>query len=319
MTGVELRQHVLTYFRSRARRFQLDARHLEAERVLNWGGFASYSYRVGDGERSVHAKFATDQADMQRWLTVHERLETDYRAPKVLAWVDLPGTHYGGLVFEHIDGQTWDTSSYPALLHDLRDLLVRLHEDYELADQLGDGSRSYRHCWELRYREQFEEDLKTVRVNRPASVTDARLSWMEQEAQEVLALAAGTNAFEGMTRSPCHWDLWSNNVLVDASGRAWVLDWDSLAAGDTAEDLATLVWPFVHSHGKEWRDIIDGEADGPFEARMDLHLRAITLDYLIDVLADWAECNEPEWLETVRLHKEAQHQQFLEWYLSRWK
>jgi hypothetical protein len=28
---------------------------------------------------------------------------------------------------------------------------------------------------------------------------------------------------------------------------------------------------------------------------MDLHLRAIALDYLIDVLADWADCDVPEW------------------------
>jgi hypothetical protein len=26
----------------------------------------------------------------------------------VLAWLDLPGTPYGGLVFEHIDGDTFD-------------------------------------------------------------------------------------------------------------------------------------------------------------------------------------------------------------------
>jgi hypothetical protein len=43
--------------------------------VLNWGGFVSNSYRVGDGKRSIHAKLATNQAEMRRWLAVHDRLQ----------------------------------------------------------------------------------------------------------------------------------------------------------------------------------------------------------------------------------------------------
>jgi len=83
-----------------------------------------------------------------------------------------------------------------------------------------------------------------------------------------------------------------------------VLDWDGLAVGDAAEDLATLVWPFVHSEGRDWRELIEFDGDGPLAARMDLHVRAITLDYLIDVLADWADCNVPEWRDEVRRRKE---------------
>jgi hypothetical protein len=51
---------------------------------------------------------------------------------------------------------------------------------------------------------------------------------------------------------------------------------------------------------------------------MDLHLRATTLDYVIDVLADWADCDVPEWWEGVRRRKEADHVQYLDWYRSRW-
>jgi hypothetical protein len=130
----------------------------------------------------------------------------------------LPGTPYGGLVFEHIAGHTWDTSRDPGLLQDLRNLLERLHADGQLADQLGDGLRSYRDCWNLRYREQFEEDLKTIAMSRPASVPDFRLSWLEAEVCKVLGLANGNDAFDGMTRSPCHWDLWPNNVMVEDNG-----------------------------------------------------------------------------------------------------
>ncbi len=318
MTGVALQHHVVRYFQAQAGRFQLDAGSVTATRVLNWGGFGSYSYRVGDGTRSVHVKLAADRADLERWLAVHDLLESDYRAPKVLAWVDLPGTSCAGLVFEHIDGHTWDTAAHPGLLHDLRDLLVQLHNDGRLAARLGDGARSYRQCWEVRYREQFEEDLKTVTASRPAFVTDARLSWMERESRQVLALADGNAAFDGATCSPCHWDLWPNNVLVQADGCWWVLDWDSLAVGDEAEDLATLVWPLVHSQGKDWRDLLGGEGDGLYALRMDLHVRAIALDYLIDVLADWAECDVTEWQEDVRGRNEAEHKRYYDWYLSRW-
>ena len=88
--------------------------------------------------------------------------------------------------------------------------------------------------------------------------------------------------------------------------------------GDEAEDLATLVWPFVHATGRDWRDLLGAEGDGHFAARMDLHLRAITLDYLIDVLADWADCDVPEWRDEVRRRKEEEHRRYLDWYLGRW-
>jgi hypothetical protein len=165
----DLQQHLANYFRSEAGRFQLDAGSLNLEREFNDGGFGSHSYRVGDGERSIHVKLATDQREMRRWLAVHDWLDSNYCAPKVLEWADVPGTPYGGLVFEYIDGKTWDTATRPGLVADLRSLLERLHGDGCLAQKLGDGPRGYRHCWEMRYREQFEEDLKPSGTNRAAS------------------------------------------------------------------------------------------------------------------------------------------------------
>ncbi len=76
------------------------------------------------------------------------------------------------------------------------------------------------------------------------------------------------------------------------------------------------MWPFVQATGEDWRDLLGDEGDGPFAARMDLHLRAIALDYLIDVLADWAECDVPEWRDEVQRTEE--HHRYLDWYLGRW-
>jgi hypothetical protein len=81
---------------------------------------------------------------VRRWLSVHDVLEGEYHAPPVPAWVGLPGMPYGGLVFEQIDGDTWDTGGRPGRLRDLSGLLGRLHEDGPLAGRLGDGPRSCR-------------------------------------------------------------------------------------------------------------------------------------------------------------------------------
>jgi hypothetical protein len=85
MTGIDPRELVLAYFRVEAGRFGLDAGSLAARRVLNWGGFVSHSYHLGDGGRSVHAKLATDHDGLRRWLAVHDVLEDAYHAPPVLA------------------------------------------------------------------------------------------------------------------------------------------------------------------------------------------------------------------------------------------
>jgi len=103
---------------------------------------------------------------MRRWLAVHERLEQQYRAPQILDWVDVPGTEHSGLLFEHIDGSTWDIDSRPDLMNEIASLLLNLHEDDELVRALGDPGRTYRECWELRYREQFY-DLERAEFGPP--------------------------------------------------------------------------------------------------------------------------------------------------------
>jgi hypothetical protein len=65
MTRAELQQHILSYLLSQAASLQLDAGTLKAERALNWSGFGSDSYHVGDGNRSIHVKLATDHTDMR--------------------------------------------------------------------------------------------------------------------------------------------------------------------------------------------------------------------------------------------------------------
>jgi len=252
---------------------------------------------------------------MRRWFAVHDRLEEHYRAPRILDWVDVPGTDHAGLLFEHIDGSTWDIDNRPDLMQEIVSLLVKLHRDDELVMA---PARTYRDCWELRYRELFEDDFKAVRGSQPPFVSNALLEWMEQESKKVIAIGREHWAFEGVSRSACHLDLWQDNVMLDKSGGWWVLDWDGLAVGDPAEDYATVLWPFVHRHGTEWRHVLEANMDAAFEARMELHLRAITLDYVVDTLADWVECDVPEWRDEVRTRKQREHVECLDLYRRKW-
>jgi hypothetical protein len=87
---------------------------------------------------------------------------------------------------------------------------------------------------------------------------------------------------------------------VGNRGAWWVLDY------------ASLVWPFVFPGTANWRDLLSQEWDVAFSERMDLPLRAITLDHVID------PCDVEEWKERVRERKEAGHQEALELYRKIW-
>jgi len=315
----DLQQYVEAWFNSNPP-INFRKGQVRVQRVLNWGGFVTSSFRVSDGEQTAHLKLgrSLEQAQMRRWSAVHERLEQHYRAPRILDWVDVPGTGHAGLLFEHIDGSTWDIGSRPDLMKEIAGLLVKLHEDDELVRALGDPVRTHRECWELRYRELFEEDLKAVRGSRPPFVSNALLDWMEQESKKVIAIGREHWAFEGVSRSACHLDLWQDNVMLDKSGGWWILDWDGLAVGDPAEDYATLLLPFVNRHGTDWRQVLGAKIDEAFEARMELHLRAITLDYVVDTLADWVDCDVPEWMDEVRARKQREHVEYLDLYQRKW-
>ena len=111
----DLKQRVVDHFHVHAGRFGFRDERITAERVLNWGGFGTHSFNLSDGQRRLHLKLAVEQTEMRRWFAVHEWLEREYRAPRILDWVAIAGTSYGGLVFEHINGTTWDlarTRSY---------------------------------------------------------------------------------------------------------------------------------------------------------------------------------------------------------------
>src|SRR6266536_1557786 len=120
------------------------------EPVLNWGGFVKSSFTADLGDRKIHLKLAkaNDQTEMRRWLAVHEHLTRHYHAPRVLGWIDVPHSGYGGLIFEHVDAPTWDLQRQPELAHEIVALLRRLHDDEQLLTRLNDAVRTLRECWD---------------------------------------------------------------------------------------------------------------------------------------------------------------------------
>lgn len=323
VNDADLLRDALLRLLDRARdRWKLGDGRIDIEPVLNWGGFTNSSFRVSGPARTLHVKLAAapGQAELRRWLAVHEHLTRHYHGPRVLGWLDVSGAARAGLVFEHIDGRPWDFSAQPQRVTDIIDVLDHLHRDDGLAAQLGDGPRTFRQCWAMRYREQFEEDLKLVRTRRPPFVRETSLQWMEAESAKLLALGRDHPALAGVTRTPCHWDAWSGNVMIGGDGSLRILDWDGLAVGDAALDCATAVWAHVMELKQDWRTLLrDADAGDPsFAQRVDLHLRAITLDWTIDVLADWIESDATPWGAQVRARNEALHVRHLAWYRERW-
>jgi len=67
---MDLRQAVERYFNDNLSPLILNTGQVTVERVLNWGGFLTSSFRVSDGERNLHLKLASEHSEMRRWMAV---------------------------------------------------------------------------------------------------------------------------------------------------------------------------------------------------------------------------------------------------------
>ena len=292
--------------------------------MLNWGGFVNASFRVTDGERSVHVKLANEparQAALGRWRSLREPLEAHYHAPPMLAWVELADAGCAGPVFERLPGES-PAALDAALLGAVVDVVRALHADRALAGRLRvQGVRPPRRCadtYVATYHRRFVADLGYVAAGRPPFVSDDRLAWMRAEVAALARLVRATPAFRLPADSPVHADLWVNNLVVAPDGRWWLLDWDDLTLGDPALDVATLTGPTMAR--LEGPGVEAGAAglDDAARARLAVYARAALLDWVIDPLADWLAAEAvPERLEEVRGVKQRVHEDALALYLAR--
>jgi len=128
---------------------------------------------------------------------------------------------------------------------------------------------------------------------------------------------ASSGEFDAPTVSPVHGDLHFGNVLVEPSGRWWLIDWDDLHRGDPAADLAILLTPLIERDGSV--DRLLGPRDDAFMERFAVCARAVILDGAIDSLSDWADADAvPSAGDTIRTEKRTTHERALQLYRERY-
>ncbi|HYR12484.1 MAG TPA: phosphotransferase [Longimicrobium sp.] len=308
---------------SRAAELGLDAARLRVEYVLNWGGFVNRSFQVTDGRARLHLKLANEpkiRDALRRFWTIREMMSDRYHAPRALAWVEVPGTDYVGILSPWIDG-----AAPESLDERLAEVVVRcidgLHHDRELAAHLSDDPVTCADVYLRTYHRRAMEDLEFIAPDRPPFVSAALLEWMRGEVAALEAAVRAAPAFAQVADAPTHGDLWLNNLLVTPGGEWSVLDWDDLALGDSALDWCMLFGPSLG----DLRPVTERAvpplvtADAAARERLAIYARASLLDWIIDPLSDWIGATEaPEHLDEVRAEKERIHRAALAAYRARY-
>jgi aminoglycoside phosphotransferase (APT) family kinase protein len=308
----------------RAPELGLDAARLQVRYVLNWGGFVNRSFRVTDGRTALHLKLAGDpeiRAGLRRFWELRS-LMARYRAPAPVAWIEVPGTEYAGVLSPWIDGQA-PPSIDGRLMEEVVRAVDRLHHDGELAARLQPSGAPatcadvFRHS----YAERFFADLEGIERERPPFVPAETVAWLRGEAEAVEAAVEASPAFREAADAPTHGDLWIENLLVTSRGEWFLLDWDGLALGDPALDWGMLFGPTrTDPRTAMDRPLPSGIAsDSAVRERLSIYARASLLDWTLDPLSDWIEAGEaPEHVAEVRAEKERVHRAALEAYCRRY-
>ena len=247
------------------------------------------SFTARDDNHAVHVKLwhTERQATRDRWLAVHDILESRHDAPRVLDTVDLPEVDATGLIFEHIEGvRPTGSAATDRLLRSAR----RLHADEELAERLGFSKEptTVADYFENLHVRMLEKDISIIRAARPNSMVDGPLlAWMEHETGELSRSVRNSTAFEIEARWPTHGDLYEGNTLLTDDGRWYVFDWDDLTLGDPAADYIIVL---RHSARQDpdfdWRSYGVEATDDGFGERMRFYARAALLYVVVDGLAE---------------------------------
>ena len=226
-----------------AKRYGLDAGGLRLEPFYYSAIEATRSLTARDGVHAVHVKLwhTERQAVRDRWLAVHEILESRHKAPRLIDAIDLPEVAATGLVFEHVEGmRPTDRESTDRLLEAAR----RLHGDEELAAKIGvpRSPATVGQYFEDLHIRSLKKDIGTIRdTARTPIVDDELLAWMEHETRELRRTAKSSAAFEVQARWPTHGDLYEGNTLLTDDGVFYVLDWDDLTLGDPVADYIIVL------------------------------------------------------------------------------
>ena len=276
-----------THFAANSGRYGLDAGTIRLERFFESAVDATRSFTARDRDHALHVKLwpTERQTARDRWLAVHDLLESRHNAPRIVDTVDLPEVAMTGLVFEHIEGvEPIGRSSTDRLLGIAR----RLHADEQLAAKLGlrKGTTTVGQYFGALHVRRLDIDISIIRDSAPPSIADDRLvAWMEGETRKLERTAGSSPAFDVQAQWPTHGDLYEGNTLQADSGDLYVFDWDDLARGDPAADYIIILEESAQRDpGFDWRAFGVEATDDGFAERM----RFYALLYrMIDGLAEY--------------------------------
>lgn len=309
----------------RAPELGLDASALRVDYILNWGGFVNRSFRVTDGRTRLHLKLAHEpeyRDGVRRFWQLRPLLEQRYRAPEPLAWIEVPGTEYAGVLSRWIDGKA-PHSIQGELAEEVVRTVTLLHADRELAARLHapDAPATCADVFRWVYVERLEVDLEGVEDARPPFVSPATVEWLRGQIDAIEAAVAAAPAFREAADAPTHGDLWIENLLVTPEGEWFLLDWDGLAPGDPALDWGMLFGPTrTDPRTAADRALPPTITSNPaVRERLAIYARASLLDWTLDPLSDWIDAGEaPAHAAEVRAEKERMHRTALQAYQQRY-
>ena len=262
------------------------------EHRANHTGVGKLSFAVHVGGRALWVKVAADEdADwpLTTWSRVAHLLAERHAAPPLLDTLAVDGRT--ALVFPFIDVPVATRGTLHERFDEARSILTGLHGDAALADLLGPPTTTA-DCLRGVWLERFVADLDII-DGYIAKDLHAYL------ADEVEALGILIDELDGPVDAPVHGDPWHENFLVSPE-RLWLLDWEDLSVGDPVVDDAILLHDALGTDPHHWPDTAAYAA-----AR-----RALMLDAVVDVAADWVENTNP----LVRRQKEAAYLAGLEAY-----
>jgi aminoglycoside phosphotransferase (APT) family kinase protein len=293
---------------------------LDVAYVPNLGGLVNANFTVTTPSRAYHLKLAADadsKQQLRNWQRVGAQLADRYRAPRMLGWIDVPGTDWSGAVFERAPGASPARAIPARVLEQMVPLVDALHADEQLASLVSDGGPPPRaRDTFLAYHTRIcRSDLEELTEDDafPPFVDDALVGWMRDEVARLGDIASSSDAFAERVTSVIHNDLWFGNVVIDGDDW-WIVDWDRVALGDPAHDLSMLLFTALDDGADPSRWLAG--RDDAFVERFELGRRAMLLDFVVDSLADWAEADAvPSVADATRANRE----QFHRWALARYR
>jgi fructosamine-3-kinase len=265
---------------------------VRVEQHPNHTGAGKLSFAVHQGGRALWVKVAADEdADwpLTTWSRLAELLAERHAAPPVLDTLAVDGRT--ALLFPFLDAPVATRATLHDHVGEARSVLAGLHGDAALADLLGEPTTTAA-CFRGVWLERFVADLDVIE-GYVGKDLHAYLS------DEVDALAELVDRLDQPVHAAVHGDPWHENWLV-APDRLWLLDWEDLAIGDPVVDEAILRHDALGPDPRRWP-----EEPAPRAAR-----RALMLDAVVDVAADWVESTDP----VVRRRKESAYVAGLEAY-----